>query len=453
MILILVVIGIAVAAVGFFVLRPRVGVGRGLEAQSLGDRVLVIVPHPDDETLGAGGTIHALARSGARVRIVIVTAGDAYKRAAQHMRKGRLDSAVYRDLGELRHTEVLKAATALGLKPSDVTCLGFADGSTNTLWNHSWDEEHLHVGRNGARDVPYLWAYRPGEPQCGEGLASDLVAIVRDFDPTAVIGPDADETHHDHWGTAAFVTYALDEAGYSGQRLTFAVHYPAFPYPLLRLPKSALAPPGGLAGIGLEWHDFALEGVDEAAKERAIDVYRSQTAMPDLALFMKAFVRRNELFASRETPRALHVATDAMPSEGTSGTVSVLPRGIRVPGLDLLTGGTDVVALRLVRGPATLWVGLRCAAPAAARGRFQLGMRLIGGAKPPQRIDLTVKGGVVSAGRVSDDDLVPGKLHAHAEGDTMWFSMPASVLDGRTMCMVGAAGGSTNVTVWRDARL
>ena len=451
--LVVAVVGLAVAAGSFVALRPKVGVASGLEAHELGDRVLVIVPHPDDETLGAGGTIHALARSGVQVRVVIVTAGDAYRRAAQHLKKGRLDAAVYRDLGDVRHDEVLHAASKLGLSPSDVICLGFADGSTNTLWNHAWDEGHLHVGRNGARHVPYSWAYRPGEPLCGEELSSDLVQIVKDFRPTTVIGPDADETHHDHWATAAFVTYALDEAGYEGRRLTFVVHFPAYPAPLLRLPKSTLTTPGGLAGIGLTWHELALDPADESAKEAAIDTYRSQCAMPDLALFMRAFVRKDELFASRETPRLTAAESDAIPSAGETGTVSVMPRGLRFPGLDLLSGGTEVTAVRMMRGPGTLWVGLRCAAPAAARGRFRLGLRLLGGGAAPQRIDLAIDRGRVTAGRVADDSLAPRHLSAHAQGDTMWVSLPVSVLDGRTMCLVGAAGGSENLTVWRDVRL
>ena len=38
-------------------------------------RTLVIAPHPDDETLGAGGTIARLARVGHDVRVAVVTTG------------------------------------------------------------------------------------------------------------------------------------------------------------------------------------------------------------------------------------------------------------------------------------------------------------------------------------------------------------------------------------------
>lgn len=40
-----------------------------------GTRVLVIAPHPDDETLGAGGTIAWLTSTGARVDVLVITSG------------------------------------------------------------------------------------------------------------------------------------------------------------------------------------------------------------------------------------------------------------------------------------------------------------------------------------------------------------------------------------------
>lgn len=40
-----------------------------------GTRVLVIAPHPDDETLGAGGTIAWLTGTGARVDVLVITSG------------------------------------------------------------------------------------------------------------------------------------------------------------------------------------------------------------------------------------------------------------------------------------------------------------------------------------------------------------------------------------------
>src|SRR5688572_16478209 len=45
------------------------------------ERLLVIAPHPDDETLGAGGLAQRVLAQGGIVRTVVVTAGDGYVEA------------------------------------------------------------------------------------------------------------------------------------------------------------------------------------------------------------------------------------------------------------------------------------------------------------------------------------------------------------------------------------
>ena len=56
---------------------PSVSVERG-------ERLLVIAPHPDDETLGAGGLIQRVVSAHATVRVVLVTAGDGYVEAVRY---------------------------------------------------------------------------------------------------------------------------------------------------------------------------------------------------------------------------------------------------------------------------------------------------------------------------------------------------------------------------------
>jgi LmbE family N-acetylglucosaminyl deacetylase len=40
------------------------------------DRLLVVAPHPDDETLGAGGLLQRAAARGAAVRLCYATSGE-----------------------------------------------------------------------------------------------------------------------------------------------------------------------------------------------------------------------------------------------------------------------------------------------------------------------------------------------------------------------------------------
>jgi hypothetical protein len=41
-------------------------------------RLLVVAPHPDDETLGAGGLIQRVRHAGGAVKVVFMTNGDGY---------------------------------------------------------------------------------------------------------------------------------------------------------------------------------------------------------------------------------------------------------------------------------------------------------------------------------------------------------------------------------------
>lgn len=60
------------------ILAARSLAGRGPVILAPGaQRLLVVAPHPDDETIGCGGTLAMLAGRGADVRVVVATAGEA----------------------------------------------------------------------------------------------------------------------------------------------------------------------------------------------------------------------------------------------------------------------------------------------------------------------------------------------------------------------------------------
>ncbi|WP_407659936.1 PIG-L deacetylase family protein [Hyalangium gracile] len=84
---------------------------------------MVFAPHPDDETLGCGGTILQKRRSGADVRIVFMTDG-----AASH---AHLISRS--ELRLMRRREALEAVEALGLAPARSSWLDFPDAELS-LW-------------------------------------------------------------------------------------------------------------------------------------------------------------------------------------------------------------------------------------------------------------------------------------------------------------------------------
>ncbi len=436
-------------------MRPRPMTGTtAMAVTDLGRRVLVVATHPDDEVLTAGGAVSELLARGASVRVVIATAGDGYFRAAARTGRGFPGASAYLRLGDIRHQESLASARVLGLPEADVISLGYPDAGTTAMWDGGWDHAHPVAGRSGRTDVPYAWAYRPGADSCGQDLAADLAAIVSDFQPDTVIAPDPRETHPDHAAVGAFTLYALDEAGFTGTRLTAIVHFKRFPYPWAYMPEAGLAPPPQLLGAGAEWLALPLTANAEQTKHRAFEEYRSQTAIADLSWYMRAFVRRNELFCRRPASVPSMAATDARPATGSAGTVAVLPRPVIAP---RVLDPVRVASVRLVRGPQVLWIGIVTGGPVRADAAYRVGLRLIGGTSAPQRLDLEVRGGRVEALRPADDSLVPEGLQTAADGSTVWIGVPAALLSGRTSAMVSGssslAGRGGSHTPWVDVRL
>jgi LmbE family N-acetylglucosaminyl deacetylase len=88
------------------------------EGSDLARSAIVFSPHPDDETLGCGGTIIRKKKAGADVKIVFMTDGS-------RSHKGLISE---NELKSIRTSEALAAAQMLGVEPHDVFFLEFKDG-------------------------------------------------------------------------------------------------------------------------------------------------------------------------------------------------------------------------------------------------------------------------------------------------------------------------------------
>jgi LmbE family N-acetylglucosaminyl deacetylase len=89
-----------------------------IEPQALKRSAIVFSPHPDDETLGCGGTIIRKKNAGADVKVVFMTDG---RRSHRHL-------LAEGDLKRIRAGEAVAANRCLGLAESDLFFLEFEDG-------------------------------------------------------------------------------------------------------------------------------------------------------------------------------------------------------------------------------------------------------------------------------------------------------------------------------------
>lgn len=200
---------------------------------SAADRVLVVAPHPDDETLGAGGLLQRAAARGAAVRVCYATSGENNpwaQRAFEHrLVIGAPERARF---GALRQGEARLALARLGLDPACAVFLGLPDQGLRRL----------------------LLAPEPALPAA-------LRAQLEGFRPTALALPSSLELHPDHSALAVATHLAIADAA------------PATPPPLL---LAYLVHHPSLRRTGGAVRSLALTEPERDRKRAAVLVHRSQ---------------------------------------------------------------------------------------------------------------------------------------------------------------------------------
>jgi len=240
-------------------------------------RLVVVAPHPDDESLAAGGLIQRVLRTGGTVRVIVVTAGDGYLEAAAALTGHPQPSADdYRRLGAARAHEVREATRLLGVR--DLVLLDGPDDGLAALWSTA---------------TPYVSPETGRGPFFREALLRTLRESIDAVSPTLVVAPDTRDHHPDHAAAGRFTAAAVDGLASRPALLTYLVHDTVWPPP--RPPCETLPPPAGVEYAGTPWVSFMLAGDELATKRAALAAHRSQ--WPIVGGLLERFLRRNEVFA------------------------------------------------------------------------------------------------------------------------------------------------------------
>ena len=346
------------------------GVAAELQPVSLAghQRLLVLAPHCDDETLGSAGLILAAQRLGMQVRVVIATNGDGYFFAtAQDFGKLYPNSTDYLRMGALRQQESLAALKILGVPAQQVTFLSYPDRGTPAEWNTYWSAQTPYRSPY-SQDTrsPYSLTYNPRSFYAGQDYLADLMSIMKSYRPDLIVYPNPDDVHPDHWGLNVFVRLAIAElshadATFQPTQLTYLVHRPGYPTVRGYKPQIGLVPPRALVALYPDWFRLDLTPTDELRKAQAVQAYRSQ--LPLLRGLMESFVRTNELFAPVENHSLPLVAdgTPLDPSTWIDANGQPIQPVERDPVGDFFVRraipGADLVAVYLARDQAeALWM-------------------------------------------------------------------------------------------------
>jgi LmbE family N-acetylglucosaminyl deacetylase/glycosyltransferase involved in cell wall biosynthesis len=265
--------------------------------------ILIIAPHPDDETLAAGGLIQEALAGGSQIKVVIVTNGDAQEFAPVLISK-KIDPRPqdYVAMGNLRQAESMAALEKLGMRYDDIEFLGYPDRGTSPMWLADWNTQCPYTSSyTRVKKDPYPDTYHAGDAYCGRNLLNDLHTIIEGYKPDLIILPHPADQNPDHGAVSNFarLAIAMTTAGnesYTTEVWGYLVHYGMFPQPRAKHLSQVLVPPRRLMGTNSDWGRLDLNPSQVSFKYSAIEDYSSQNLL--LGEFLPSFARRNELFES-----------------------------------------------------------------------------------------------------------------------------------------------------------
>ncbi len=269
-----------------------------------GIRLMVFSPHPDDETLAAGGLIQRVLATGGKVRVVFITNGDGYLKGVRlsfkHTKFLKDDFIDYRIM---RHHEALMAAQSLGLRPDDAIFLGFPDQGIDQLRAQHWSKQYPYTSPFTNRDHPYMSSVKASVKYDGADLYRELRTTIDEFRPNWIVLPDPRDRHPDHATTGSFVLEALDGLGQRDKRLlqsteifSYLVHFPGYPDSgkWLSTLNGKSDSPSEKVLSSIQWMHLQLCAKELFVKKNALASYRSQFLV--LGSLLREFVRPTEIF-------------------------------------------------------------------------------------------------------------------------------------------------------------
>ncbi len=266
---------------------------------------LILAPHCDDETLGAGLLMCEAAKLGCRIKVCIVTNGDGFTYAAgRRYKRLRLKPERHIEFAQLRQKESLRALARLGVQRHQVVFLGYPDRGLQALWYDYWTPEKCYRSPYTKADYsPYVNSFTRHAAYCGYSVVDDIQQLIEQVNPTHIIVPHPRDTHADHTATFCFAIHALEELRTRGlfqkvQVLCYLIHRGPWPQPRGLNPRLQMVVPPSFSPLGEQWMAYFADGVAINAKQRSILEYHSQLSI--LGRFLLSFIRRNELFSLYE---------------------------------------------------------------------------------------------------------------------------------------------------------
>ncbi len=382
------------------------------------DRVLIVAPHPDDETIACAGIIRYCIENKIPIYVVVVTNGG----------NG--------EFGVTRYHESLNATKILGLPSDNITFFEYTQG-VDSLFNENWNKP-ISINGNYTPD----FAYEKNTPYTGVSLENNFETVINNFNPTVIIYPNPNDSNPDHWGTSSFVEYATNNLNYNGKMYTYLVHVSSvWPFPRGYFPQTYMLPPYFLANQN-KWLVFPINNSDEKLKYNAVKTYKSQ--LDGDPTYLLSFVRKNELFIPNEQINVLrnNVSVNFINNSEFPKTIFHDPQGDELvkPPLEIYysifsnLNMYDITDVGFEMDNKTTWMSLKTVGGISKTGIYDFRIRnFVNGSV--SRIDIKVQHGRAHYLKLANNSESEYPLKVKVKKNGIIIGIPSSMFNGTKFMM------------------
>ena len=246
------------------------------------DRILIIAPHPDDESIGTGGLLQRARQAGAEVRVIFCTSGDdnPWPQRAVERRVFITTSARLRWAAR-RRDEARAALRFLVGSDAPALFLNLPDQGITRLLLHG-----------------------------GEQAIATLRAEFAALRPTIVVLPSADDAHPDHSAMHVLARFAFTGALHRCRVFTYVVHR---------------------RGNSAPWPSLLMRLSETEIRDKRQAILCHETQMALSRRRFTAYARAEEPYDSLATPGFAADQHPVREAEFTDGALRLLIRTGRTP--------------------------------------------------------------------------------------------------------------------------
>jgi LmbE family N-acetylglucosaminyl deacetylase len=276
-----------------------------------GKGIVIFAPHPDDETLGCAGVMMRASRLKIPLRVVFLTNGDGFPRAASLFTGKditKLKSDDFLAMAKARQQQAIDAARICGVAAESLVFLGYPDAGLMKLPTTNDGEpfrspftEKSETNSPATRDYHTQTHGKPA-PYRRSVAIDDIVEILRKQRPSQIYVTDGADHHADHHATFELVRDAAVAAEYREEFFTYLVHLKGreWPWPAKADPKAPFEShvvDGMTVPIGVAWppderRPMTIE--ESAVKLKAIRAYTLELQFN--RDYLESFVKSEEIF-------------------------------------------------------------------------------------------------------------------------------------------------------------